>query len=94
MDSRTVLLHLDTLFPSVRLALDLADAFAREFVRGYQLWKWYGLAGVPLFIFGNRMTWRIQAQILGELNDDDALAFKTSVYNECTMIAVAVSIPV
>jgi hypothetical protein len=85
---------LDVVFPQLRIFLDIADAFARKFVRGYQLWKWYGQAGVPLFIFGNRTTWRIQAQILGELNDDDALAFKTSVYNECTMIAVAVSIPV
>jgi hypothetical protein len=88
MDLRPLL---SGLFPSIRLALDVADVYAREFVRGYQLCKWYGQSGIPLFIFGNRTTWRIQAQILGELDDDDALAFKTSVYNECTMIAVAVS---
>ena len=75
---------------SVAIALDAADLCAREIVRGIQLCKWYGSSGIPLFIFGNRNTWRIQAQVLGQLNDDDALAFKRSVHDECTMIAVAV----
>jgi hypothetical protein len=76
------------------VALDVADLYARKFVRGFQLCKWYGPSGIALFLFGNRTTWRIQAQILGQVKDEDALAFKTSVYNECTMIAVAVSIPI
>ena len=81
------------LFPSLQLALDIADASAREFVRGYRLFIWYGLSGIPLFLFGNRTTWRLQAQILGQVEDEDAMAFKSSVYNECTMIAISVSIP-
>jgi hypothetical protein len=76
---------------SARIILDIADLFAREIVRALQLVEWYGPSGIPLFLFGSRTVWRIQAQILaGQLNQDDALAFKTSVYNECTMIAVAV----
>jgi hypothetical protein len=42
--------------------------------------------------FGNRTTRRMQAQILGQLKEEDALAFKESVYYECTMIAVSVGL--
>jgi hypothetical protein len=73
--------------------LEFADVTARGIVRGYQACRLYGLSGIPLSIFGNRTTWRIQAQILGHLRNEDALAYKESVYNECTMIAVAVRIP-
>jgi hypothetical protein len=76
---------------TISVVVDIVDEYAREFVRCYQLCKMYGVTGVPLFIFGNRTIWRMQAQILGELKDEDALAFKESVYNECTMIAVSVS---
>lgn len=93
MDALPLLSLLDIFFPQLRIFLDIADSNAREIVRGYQLCKWYGQFGIFLFLFGNRTTWRIQAQVLGELSDDDALAFKSSVYNECTMIAVAVRIP-
>jgi hypothetical protein len=74
--------------------LDVADLYAREFMRVMQLHKWYVLSGVLLYLFGNRTTWVIQARILGQVKDDDALAFKRSVYDECTMIAVAVSRPI
>jgi hypothetical protein len=77
----------------IQISLDVADLGARHFMRSYQLCKLYGIPGILLSVFGNHTTWRIQAQILGKLNDEDALAFKASVYNECTMIAVAVSIP-
>jgi hypothetical protein len=77
---------------AVQVSLDVADLGARYIRRVYQLCKLYGISGIPLSIFGNQTTWRIQAQILGQLNDGDAVAFKESVYNECTMIAVAVSI--
>jgi hypothetical protein len=70
--------------------LDGADFCARQFVRVLQLYDFYGPWGIPLLLFGNRTIWRIQAQTLGRVNDDDALAFKKSVYDECTMIAVAV----
>lgn len=93
MDALTLLMLLDSVFPEFRIFLDIADSYAREIVRGYQLCKWYGQFGILLFFLGNRTTWRIQAQILGELSEDDALAFKSSVYNECTMIAVAVRVP-
>jgi hypothetical protein len=73
-----------------RITLDLIDISAREAARLFQLWSWYGPSALPLFIFGSRTTWRIQAQILGQLKDEDAIAFKDSVYGEYTMIAVAV----
>jgi len=73
-----------------QLFLDVADFYAREIVRGIQLHKLYGHSGIPLLLFGSRAIWRFQAQILGQVKDDDALEFKKSVYNECTMIAVAV----
>jgi hypothetical protein len=74
----------------VTVSLDAADFCARQIVRGLQLYELYGPSGTPLLLFGNRTIWRIQAQTLGRVNDDDALAFKKSVYDECTMIAVAV----
>jgi hypothetical protein len=73
-----------------QLFLDVADFYAREIVRVIRLHKLYGPSGIPLLLFGSRAIWRIQAQILGQVKDDDALEFKKSVYNECTMIAVAV----
>jgi hypothetical protein len=72
---------------SLRLCVVFLDDHAREFVRCYQLYKLYRETGSALFFFGNRTTWRMQAQIHGQLKED-ASAFKESVYNECTMIAV------
>ncbi len=77
---------------AVQVSMDVTDLGVRYARRVYQVCILYGISGVPLSLFGNQTTWLIQAQILGQLNDRDALAFKESVYNECTMIAVAVSI--
>ena len=66
--------------------------YVDQIIRGYELFRWYGPSGIALWLFGNHTIWRIQAQILGEVKDEDALAFKKSVYNECTMISIAVSL--
>jgi hypothetical protein len=59
--------------------------------RPRDLAKLYGYpAGVTLYLFGSRTTWRTEAYVLGKVNDDDALNFKKSVQDECTMISVAV----
>ena len=52
--------------------------------------KLYGISGILVEIFGNNDVWRMQAQVLGSLNDDDALTFRQSIQNECNMEAVAV----
>jgi hypothetical protein len=79
---------------NIVIVFDVADFCARQFFRGLKLCKLYGVSGIPLVLFGNRTIWRIQAQVLGQVKDDDALAlalaFKKSAYDECTMIAVAV----
>lgn len=59
----------------IRIFFDLADEVASKFLRGYQLCKLYGQSGITFVIFGNRTTWRIQAQILGLLKDEDAMAY-------------------
>ncbi|CAI6332924.1 unnamed protein product [Periconia digitata] len=51
-----------------------------------------GGPGFILFIFGNRTVWRTEASVLGIMDDDDALGFKKSVQDECTMISVAAAI--
>ncbi|KIM98299.1 hypothetical protein OIDMADRAFT_90904, partial [Oidiodendron maius Zn] len=52
----------------------------------------YGLFGIFLYLFGSRTTWRTEAHVLGTVSDDDALNFKKSVQDECTMISVAAAI--
>ncbi len=60
-------------------------------VRPFELIRLYGPPGVILFYFGSRNTWRLQAQVLGELKKEDAFSFTRCVKDECTMISVAVS---
>ncbi|APA10841.1 hypothetical protein sscle_07g056110 [Sclerotinia sclerotiorum 1980 UF-70] len=57
-----------------------------------QQWKWYGIGSISLQIYGNRTIWLLQARIIGQLQDEDALAFKKMACDECTMIAVAAAI--
>lgn len=56
----------------------------------YDLFSLYGIPGIFVWLFGNRTTWRLEAQVLGDLKDEDAKAFKDSIIAECTTIAVAV----
>lgn len=58
--------------------------------RPFALLKYYGLPGLFYLVFGSRSTWRAQAHVLGTLADEDALNFKKSVQDECTIISVAV----
>jgi hypothetical protein len=60
--------------------------------RPFYLVRLYGMPGIFLYLFGNRTTWRTQAYVLGKVIDEDALSFKRSVQDECTMISVAVSL--
>ena len=58
----------------------------------WHLLEVYGFAeGVLLFCFSSRSIWRLEAQVLGSLGDDDAFMFKKSVQDECTTISIAVS---
>lgn len=61
-----------------------------KLVRAIELVRLYGTSGLYIYAFGSRATWRLQAQVLGQLRDEDAFAFKKSVTDECTMISVAV----
>jgi hypothetical protein len=76
---------------TVRLSLDVADAVARHGLRAIRLLELYGPSGLFLFWFGSKSTWRMEAQVLGELIDEDAMAFKKCVQDECIMVSVAVS---
>ncbi|ATZ52382.1 hypothetical protein BCIN_08g01250 [Botrytis cinerea B05.10] len=57
-----------------------------------QQWRWYGIAAISLKLYGSHTVWLLQAQIIGELQDEDAISFKKMAYDECTMIAVAAAI--
>jgi hypothetical protein len=76
---------------TVQVLLDVADSVARHGLRAIRLLGLYGPSGLLLFWFGSKSTWRMEAQVLGELNDEDALAFKKCVQDECIMVSVAVS---
>ena len=60
-------------------------------VQPFYLFKLYGPSGLVLQIFGNRSTWRTEAHVLGRVDDGEAMQFKKSVQDDCTMISVAVS---
>lgn len=60
--------------------------------RPLDLFDLYGYPGLALFLFGTRTTWRTEAYVLGKVNDEDAMNFKKSVQDECTMVSVAVSL--
>ncbi|KAF2496463.1 hypothetical protein BU16DRAFT_460458 [Lophium mytilinum] len=61
--------------------------------RPFQLLILYGVSGLFLYLFGSNTTWRVESQVLGQLSGDDgvddAMNFKTSVLDGCTMISVA-----
>lgn len=83
---------------SVALSVDVIQAVSRNVAKSYAgifsrarlLLRWYGPSGILLLLFGRRTIWRIQAQVLGEMDDNDALNFRKSISDECTMISVAV----
>lgn len=59
-------------------------------LRPFRLWDLYGAPGIILYLFGSRTTWNVEAQVLGRQDEDDAMQFKKSVQDECTMVSVAV----
>ncbi|KAF7959725.1 hypothetical protein EAE96_001335 [Botrytis aclada] len=53
----------------------------------------YGRTGAGILkSYGNPTVWLLQAQMIGELQDEDALAFKKMACDECTMIALTAAI--
>lgn len=62
--------------------------------RPFALYEIYGIWGIALLVFGSRTTWRIEAYVLARLDDENALSFKKSIQDECTMISIAVSFPI
>lgn len=77
-------------FMTIRLLLDGTDYVLRSARRAVLLVGIYGSPGIFLFLFGNRSTWRLEAQIIGKLQDADATSFKDAVQGQCSMISVAV----
>jgi hypothetical protein len=61
------------------------------FRRPFNLIQTYGPSGIIAWAFGSQTVWRAEARVLETLNDDDAIAFKKSIQDECTTISVAVS---
>jgi len=62
----------------------------RRALTSIRLLNLYGPSGFLLYYFGSLTTWRVEAQVLGRLDDDDAMGFKKSVQDEGTMVSVAV----
>ncbi|MCJ1428527.1 hypothetical protein MMC29_006437 [Sticta canariensis] len=49
----------------------------------------YGISGAVVAVFGSRNIWEMQAEVLGSLNDETAMAFRKSVQDESTTSSVA-----
>ena len=81
---------LSIIFEASDIALLVSDSLFQVIRRAIPLFRLYGLPGIVLLFFGSRTTWRVEAQILGKLDDKEALEFKKSVQDECNMISVAV----
>jgi hypothetical protein len=74
----------------ISIGLDIGDIGARAVASSIPLIRLYGPRGLLLFVFGDRTAWRTQAAVLGNLEDEEAMAFKKSVQNECSMVSIAV----
>jgi hypothetical protein len=74
----------------ISTVIEITSTVIQTLRRPINLFDLYGLSGVFLYLFGSRTTWRTEAHVLGTMSDDDALNFKKSVQDECTMISVAV----
>ncbi|OAL43353.1 hypothetical protein IQ07DRAFT_637092 [Pyrenochaeta sp. DS3sAY3a] len=86
--AKSAVVNIRIVFSSVLLIAELLES---SVFRPFRLFQLYGASGLFLFVFGSRTTWRTQAYVLGKVDDDDALNFKKSVHDECTMISVAPS---
>lgn len=63
------------------------------FVRPVSYVRLYGISGVVVAAFGSKNVWNMQAEVLGNRNDESAMAFRKSVQDESTTCAVAVIEP-
>ena len=84
------------MFEAVDEAYKLSGAVARAPIKTvetlYFFTSRYGPSGIFIWIFGSREVWQMQMQVLGSLDDADAINFKKSIQQESSIIAVAVSI--
>ena len=84
------------MFEAVDEAYKLSGAVARAPIKTVETLSFftsrYGPSGIFIWIFGSREVWQMQMQVLGSLDDADAINFKKSIQQESSIIAVAVSI--
>jgi len=91
MDPLSVLDFYFSAITAVTLTIQAIGLVKRELDRAIDLGKLYGLNGLILIFFGNRTTWRLEADILGGMKVEDAVAFKQLVQDQSTTVGVAVS---
>lgn len=81
----------DVIKPYVVYVQAIAQVIKREIERYLALNRLYGSSGYIVALCGNSNVWRVEAKIIGELDDNQATEFRKSIQDECSMIAVAVS---
>ncbi|TLD30016.1 hypothetical protein E2P81_ATG06669 [Venturia nashicola] len=81
-----------TVAPTLMNAFYITALVAQQALKSFRLLTLYGPSGLLLYYFGSLVTWRVEAQVLGQLDDDEAMQFKKSVQDECTMVSVAAAI--
>lgn len=80
-----------SIFDGATLAYTITgEPVLRLIINASQLVDLYGASGLLMLIFGSGTAWHVQVETLGRLDDDSAMAFKSSVQNECGMVSVAV----
>lgn len=77
--------------PFVQYALIIFKVTRLIFQRFLELNRLYGLSGFIIALSGSSNVWQAEARVLGDMNNDQAMEFRKSVQDECSMIAVAVS---
>jgi fructose-1,6-bisphosphatase len=76
----------------VEIPIRLFSLCKNVFQQSVALYDLYGSSATLLLLLGSRTTWVTEAQVLGRFQDEEALQFRQSVQDECTMVSVAVGI--
>ena len=90
MDLISVLSITSTVIDLLQLSSSVASYPVGSVSDLIALLRLYGISGYFVWAYGSQSVWRMQAKLLGSFNDNDAMAFRKSMQDECTMTAVAV----
>ncbi|KAJ6138338.1 hypothetical protein N7471_004824 [Penicillium samsonianum] len=83
---------IDAIKPVAQYVKVIARVIKGNLKRILALIRLYGLSGMLVAFCGSSNVWQVEAKVIGELDDDQAIEFRKSVQDECSMIAVAAAL--